>query len=503
MSAKSPRPRQSAYAPSASMRGQRATSTESRSKPKSSRTGMPSARMKSAYGSARNGGGPVPSSVRRDVLAAELAVLRALHERRVEHLADVHALDLVVVRSEDGDRVLELLHRREWIHRRYRRAADDEEVVRVRRGLVLGDLEVLLEDRDRAVLVLGHARARDDRRVDIRLDNVLVLSPELALHDDPGVRGRQLLRGEVEDHVETGLDELLVLRWVVDARVDRAVKEALGAERVRAKCDDLDVLVGIDAVRLEGSARRDVRRAALVGNADLLALEVVQRLDRLLRVEQVRIDRRHVADHHEVGAPGDARESLGAAELADLDLVREKRRARLRATTDRLHVDVESALLEDALLERVPHDPVIRADVAVRRDDFLAAGHRLVRRPARRSLCLRRGGRWGCRRRRLSTARRDELSDDNARQRVADAKPESGQDERHRARQDDPSEDQRLGRAEGARNAQKRGVGVPHAGHGVDDHGEERTEVYDGDLGLPVDPEPNDEQRDEDRKSVV
>src|SRR5206468_2970150 len=322
------------------MRGQRATSTESRSKPKSSRTGTPSARMKSAYGSARNGGGPVPSSVRRDVLAAELAVLRALHERRVEHLADVHALDLVVVRSEDGDRVLELLHRREWIHRRYRRAAADEEVVRVRRGLVLGDLEVLLEDRDRAVLVLGHARARDDRRVDIRLDNVLVLSPELALHDDPGVRGRQLLRGEVEDHVETGLDELLVLRWVVDARVDRAVKEALGAERVRAKCDDLDVLVGIDAVRLEG-------------------------------------------------------------------------RARLRATTDRLHVDVESALLEDALLERVPHDPVIRADVAVRRDDLLAAGHRLVRRPARRCLCLRRGGRWGCRRRRLSTARRDEHRDDS------------------------------------------------------------------------------------------
>src|SRR5439155_22970137 len=88
--------------------------------------------------------------------------------------------------------------------------------------------------------------------------------------------------------------------------------------------------------------------------------------------------------------------------------------------------------------------------------------------------------------------RRDELSDDDAGERVADAKPESGQDERHGTRQDDPSEDQRLGRAEGARDTQKGGVGVPHAGHGVDDHREERTEVYDGDLGLPVDAEPND-----------
>src|SRR5207249_9532549 len=146
MSAKSPRPRQSAYAPSASMRGQRATSTESRSKPKSSRTGTPSARMKSAYGSARNGGGLVPSSVRRDVLAAELAVLRALHERRVDHLADVHALDLVVIRSEDRDRVLELLQRGQRVQRRDGIAAADEEVERVRWRLVLGDLEVLLED---------------------------------------------------------------------------------------------------------------------------------------------------------------------------------------------------------------------------------------------------------------------------------------------------------------------------------------------------------------------
>src|SRR5207247_5877468 len=59
--------------------------------------------------------------------------------------------------------------------------------------------------------------------------------------------------------------------------------------------------------------------------------------------------------------------------------------------------------------------------------------------------------------------RRDELRDDDARQRVADAKPESGQDEWHGTRQDDPSKDQRLGRAEGARDTQKGGVGVPHA----------------------------------------
>src|SRR5881409_1051761 len=41
-------------------------------------------------------------------LAAELAVLRALHERSVEHLRDVHGLDLVVGFAKYFDRVLEL-----------------------------------------------------------------------------------------------------------------------------------------------------------------------------------------------------------------------------------------------------------------------------------------------------------------------------------------------------------------------------------------------------------
>src|SRR5206468_1010037 len=99
-----------------------------------------------------------------------------------------------------------------------------------------------------------------------------------------------------------------------------------------------------EAVGLERRACRDVARATLVGDADLLALEVAQRLVLLLRVEQVRVDGRHVRDDDKVGAPGDAGESLGAAELTDLDLIREERRARLRATTDRLHVDFESAL---------------------------------------------------------------------------------------------------------------------------------------------------------------
>src|SRR2546423_1018718 len=48
-------------------------------------------------------------------LSAELAVLRALHERPVEHLRDVHALDLVVGLPKDVDRVLELSDLREQV----------------------------------------------------------------------------------------------------------------------------------------------------------------------------------------------------------------------------------------------------------------------------------------------------------------------------------------------------------------------------------------------------
>src|SRR5438309_6098033 len=47
---------------------------------------------------------PPPSCL----LVAELPVLRALHERAVQHLGDVHSLDLVVRLAEDLDRVFEL-----------------------------------------------------------------------------------------------------------------------------------------------------------------------------------------------------------------------------------------------------------------------------------------------------------------------------------------------------------------------------------------------------------
>src|SRR5712691_3377963 len=105
----------------------------------------------------------MPSSVSistEDALAAELPVLCALHERRIDHLADVDRLDLVVVRSEDRDRVLELFDTRDRVYRRDRACTTDEEVVRVRWGLGLGDLEVFLQHRDRAFLVLGHRGAR-------------------------------------------------------------------------------------------------------------------------------------------------------------------------------------------------------------------------------------------------------------------------------------------------------------------------------------------------------
>src|SRR5437870_2981498 len=98
---------------------------------------MPSVFTHSRYGSTRNFGAseegdrPPPFTTPTDVLAAELPVLRALHEGRIDHLADVDRLDLVVVDAEDRDGVFELLHAGGGVERRHRRAAADEEVVRV------------------------------------------------------------------------------------------------------------------------------------------------------------------------------------------------------------------------------------------------------------------------------------------------------------------------------------------------------------------------------------
>src|SRR2546423_860638 len=92
----------------------------------------------------------------------------------------------------------------------------------------------------------------------------------------------------------------------------------------------------------------------------------------------------------------------------------------------------------------------------------------------------------------------DELANDHAGEGVPDAEPEPREDEGHGARKHDTAEDQRVRRAEGSRDPKERGLRVPDAGHGVDDDREERSQEDDRDLRLDVDPEPDDEQRQED-----
>src|SRR5690349_17259525 len=73
-------------------------------------------------------------------LAAELPVLRALHERSVDHLGEIDLGDVRVRRTEDGHGVLELVGVREQV--RGRDLVHEEVVRAVERGLV-GELEVL------------------------------------------------------------------------------------------------------------------------------------------------------------------------------------------------------------------------------------------------------------------------------------------------------------------------------------------------------------------------
>src|SRR5438067_4500132 len=68
-----------------------------------------------------------------------------------------------------------------------------------------------------------------------------------------------------------------------------------------------------------------------------------------------------------------------------------------------------------------------------------------------------------------AVTRGDELGHDESGECVTHTQAQTGEDERHRAREHDALEDEHLRRAERARDAQERGVGVPDAGHGVDD----------------------------------
>src|SRR5205809_4430876 len=86
-------------------------------------------------------------------LAAELPVLRALHERSVEHLGDVHGLDLLVDLTEDLDRVLELVDLGVQVRDGH---LVHEEVVCVVQSVLVVELEIFPEHRDRTRLVALH-----------------------------------------------------------------------------------------------------------------------------------------------------------------------------------------------------------------------------------------------------------------------------------------------------------------------------------------------------------
>ena len=94
--------------------------------------------------------------------------------------------------------------------------------------------------------------------------------------------------------------------------------------------------------------------------------------------------------------------------------------------------------------------------------------------------------------------RRDELADDDADERVADAQPQPGEHEGDRPGERDGPEELQVRRTEGARDLDEVRVEVPHAGRGVDDDREERAEEDDGDLRPDADPEPDDEEREQD-----
>src|SRR5512142_300409 len=83
--------------------------------------------------------------------------------------------------------------------------------------------------------------------------------------------------------------------------------------------------------------------------------------------------------------------------------------------------------------------------------------------------------------------RGDVLADDDTDERVTEAQPQAGEDERHRSRQRDGPEDLEVAAAERSRDADELRVEVAHARGRVDEHREERPEEDDRDLRLDAD----------------
>src|SRR5262249_21103853 len=156
----------------------------------------------------------------------------------------------------------------------------DVEVVRVLHdGRVVVDLLPLDEHLVREGLILADASQRLDQRVHVRLDDALVSAQVGPGGGDHRVGRRQLLPGQVEQYVEVLLLQQRRLRRLAHATLDGTRPQGRDTVGGRPGLDDRDVLGRVDAVLLEARARGDVGRAAELAYANLLPLQVGERLD--------------------------------------------------------------------------------------------------------------------------------------------------------------------------------------------------------------------------------
>ena len=165
--------------------------------------------------------------------------------------------------------------------------------------------------------------------------------------------------------MEAAVDELCGVRRVVDGRLDRAGEQRRRPLGVRAEWDKRDVLLRIEAQRLERLARGDVRGAAGARDPDLLALEVGRGLDLGGGHEEIREDRSEDGGDRDLAAARGRRQRLGAADADDLDTAGKERGHPLGPAVDRLQVDGEAVFREDAGVHGRPDREAVAGEVRV------------------------------------------------------------------------------------------------------------------------------------------
>ena len=194
--------------------------------------------------------------------------------------------------------------------------------------------------------------------------------------------------------MEPAVHELGRVGRIVDRGLDRAGEKGGGPLRVRAQRDDRDVvLLRIESEGLQCLACCDVGRAAHARNADLLAFEIRCGLDLGRGHEEVREHGREHGGDRQLRPARGGRKRLGATDADELDPAGEERGHSGLAAVDRLQIDGETVLRENAGVHRGPYRQAVTGEVRV-------GGLHRDRRERRR----RRGLRRALRRRRRGTA---------------------------------------------------------------------------------------------------